>query len=314
MNVTVEDLVFQRGRREVLSIPRLSFAPGRVTVLLGPNGSGKSTLLRLISGLDQQSGGTVKFDGSELGRRERTRLIAYAFQSAVFVAGTVRENMDLALRLRGVPVSEREPRISEAALACGIVHLLDRNAGHISGGEAQRANLARALALRAPLTLLDEPLSGLDTSGRRQLLHALPGILREFTATAVVVTHDREEAIRLADNLVILAEGSVRADGPKGEILSHPPDPECAELLGFAFIETGEGPLAVAPGALRTGNSGVCFALRVETVTNVGSHTDISGWIGATPVTVPSTGPVPVPGETVVVSADPRDVVRFRSE
>lgn len=314
MNVTIDELVFRRGAREVLSIPRLDFAARRVTVLLGPNGSGKSTLLRIISGLEQPSSGTVKFDGSGLGRRERTRLIAYAFQGAVFIAGTVRENMDLALRLRSVSAPERESRIGEAAQACGIGELLDRNAGRLSGGEAQRANLARALALRAPLTLLDEPLSGLDTSGRRQLMHVLPTLLREFTATAVVVTHDREEAIRLADDLMILSEGRVRASGPKGDVLRRPPDAEAAELLGFTVIETAEGPVGVAPGALQAGEGGVCFGLQVETVTDVGSHAEISGWIGSTPVTLTFRGVAPVPGQVVAVSADPADVVRFGSE
>ena len=311
MKVALEGLSFRRGTREVLAIPRLEFADGRVTVLLGPNGSGKSTLLRVISGLNRPDSGTVRFDGREVGQKERSRLIAYAFQGAVFVVGTVRENLELALRLRGLPAPERAPRIEDVARACGIGHLLDRNANRLSGGEAQRANLARALALRAPLTLLDEPLSGLDGAGRRQLLHALPSLLNEFTSTAIIVTHDREEATRLADDLTVLAEGRVRASGPKGEVLGHPPDAEVAEILGFTLIGTEQGAVAVAPGALQLGGDGMCFDLRVEAVTGTGGHVEVSGWIGAAPVTVTARGAAPSVGDVIVVSADPRDVVRF---
>ncbi len=311
MNVAAGGLVFRRGRRTVLAIPRLEFASGRVIALLGPNGSGKSTLLRLISGLERPAAGTISFDGAELRRRERSQAIAFAFQDPVFIAGTVRENFDLALKLRKLPETERAARISEAAGACGIAALLDRNAHQLSGGEAQRANLARALALRAPLTLLDEPLSGLDAAGRRQLLHALPGLLREFTRTAIVVTHDREEAVRLADDLTVLVGGEVRASGPKATVLRHPPDPETAELLGFTVVESDDGVLAIAPGALRVGDGAAPFVMHVETTTESGSRSEISGWIGAAPVTVVVDGPAPAPGTTLAVSADARDVVRF---
>ena len=311
MNVAVGGLVFRRGRRTVLAIPRLEFASGRVIALLGPNGSGKSTLLRLISGLERPAAGTISFDGAELRRHERSQAIAFAFQDPVFITGTVRENFDLALKLRKLPETERAARISEAAGACGIAALLDRNAHQLSGGEAQRANLARALALRAPLTLLDEPLSGLDAAGRRQLLHALPGLLREFTRTAIVVTHDREEAVRLADDLTVLVGGEVRASGPKATVLRHPPDPETAELLGFTVVESDDGVLAIAPGALRVGDGAAPFVMHVETTTESGSRSEISGWIGAAPVTVVVDGPAPAPGTTLAVSADARDVVRF---
>lgn len=311
MNVAVEGLVFRRGRRTVLAIPRLEFASGRVIALLGPNGSGKSTLLRLISGLERPAAGTISFDGAQIPPRERSQAIAFAFQDAVFVSGTVRENFDLALRLRRLPEAARAARIDEAAGACGIAVLLDRNAHQLSGGEAQRANLARALALRAPLTLLDEPLSGLDAAGRRQLLHALPGLLRQFTRTAIVVTHDREEAVRLADDLAVLVAGEVRASGPKASVLRHPPDPETAELLGFTVVESEGGLLAIAPGALRVGDGAAPFVMQVDAATEAGSRAEVSGWIGSAPVTVAVDGPAPTPGTTLAVSADARDVVRF---
>ena len=312
MNVAIEGLVFRRGRRTVLAIPQLEFAAGRVVGLLGPNGSGKSTLLRLISGLEHAAEGVIRFDGAELGRSERSRAIAHAFQEPVFVSGTLRENFDLALRLRKLPERERSARIEEAAAACGISALLDRNAAQLSGGEAQRANLARALSLRAPLTLLDEPLTGLDAAGRKQLLHALPALLRQFTRTAIVVTHDREEAVRLADDLAVLVGGQVRASGPKAYVLRHPPDPETAEILGFTVVESEGGLIGIAPGALRAGEGAVPFLLQVENATELGSRAEVSGWIGSAPVTLSLAGPAPAPGTAIAVSADARDVVRFR--
>ncbi len=311
MNITIEGLVFRRGAREVLTIPRLGFVAGRVTVLLGPNGAGKSTLLRVISGLDQPSSGVVRFDGSDLPRRERTHFVAYAFQSAVFIAGTVRENLELALRLQGIEREARSARIDEAAAACGITHLLDRNAHRLSGGEAQRANLARALCLRAPVTLLDEPLSGLDGPARRQLLHDLPGLLRNFAGTAIFVTHDRDEALRVADDIVVLIDGRVRAAGPKREVVRRPPDVATAAFLGYTVVRSEPGAVAIAPGALHAGDGEVRFELMVDEVTDLGTHREVSGLIGDTMVSVPLAGEAPAAGTVFPVAAPADFVVRY---
>ncbi len=311
MNVTIEGLVFRRGTREVLAIPQLGFTAGRVTVLLGPNGAGKSTLLRIISGLDQLSSGVVKFDGSDLPRRERTHVVAYAFQTAVFIAGTVRENLDLAVRLQRTQPDARSARIDEAAAACGIAHLLDRNAHRLSGGEAQRANLARALCLRAPVTLLDEPLSGLDGPARRQLLHDLPGLLRNFAGTAILVTHDRDEALRVADDIVVLIDGRVRAAGPKREVVRRPPDVATAAFLGYTVIRSELGAVAIAPGTLRAGDGEVRFDLMVDEVTDLGTHREVSGLIGDTRVSVPLPGEVPPAGAIFAVAAPADSVARY---
>ena len=311
MEARLEGVRFAYGERPVLDVPDLRFAEGRVTALLGPNGSGKTTILRLLAGLERPRAGRVLVGGKAAPAARAS--VAYAFQEAVFLSGSLRANLDLALRLRRLPASERRARLAETAAACGVAHLLDRPAGSLSGGEAQRANLARALALRAPLTLLDEPLAGFDERGRERMLAELPALLRRFAGTVALVTHDREEALRLASGLVVLREGRVRAAGPKREVFASPPDPETAAFLGYALIPDGEGLAAVAPGALRPGPGDVTCSLIVEAVADLVTRAEVAGRIGGRRVTValPPGAPLPAPGERLTVGAPAAMTVRF---
>lgn len=307
MDVTVEGLRFARDGRCVLEIPQLTFATGRSTALFGPNGSGKTTLLRLIAALERPGSGTVRVGGVTATSDPRFRQrVAYAFQEAVFLRGTVRANLELALELRAIPPAEREARIAEVARGCGVVHLMDRPARKLSGGEAQRVNLARALALRAPVTLLDEPLAGLDRVTRAQLLDELPRLLTRFAGTTILVTHDREEAFRIADDLVVLTDGVVRAAGPKGDVYRRPADCETAELLGYTTIPLRGMLRAVPPGALRIGGGPEAVEVVVDRVVDMGSHRHVVGTVAGTRVDVrlPASGTVPVLGATISVVAD----------
>jgi ABC-type sugar transport system ATPase subunit len=298
--------VFRRGRRTILDIGSLTFGNGRTTALIGPNGAGKSTILRLVAALERPAAGSISLGAGRATPAAVRRTVAYAFQQPVFVSGTVRENIDLALRLRGVDREERETRIGETAEACGIAHLLHRNAHRLSGGEAQRANLARALALRAPVTLLDEPLSGLDGPGRRQLLHDLPGLLRQFATTTIVVTHDRDEALRLADDLVVLIGGRVHASGPRPVVFGAPPDPATAAFLGYSIIPAGGEILAVAPRALRPGTGDYTFDMVVEEVLDFGVRREAWGTISGVQVSVRlQAGDQPLGGRIAVFAPSP---------
>lgn len=238
--------------------------------------------------------------------------VAFAFQDAIFLRGTVAENLELGLKLRGVESRERAARISEVARECGVAHLLDRDARRLSAGEAQRANLARALALRAPLTLLDEPLAGLDRIGRTHLLDDLPHLLETFAATTILVTHDREEALRLADELVVLVDGRVHGAGPKREVFDRPPSREAAELLGYSVLEPGGGPpIALGPNALRPGPGARTFTLVVQRVIEMGSHVHVvgriegrTGWAGRADLRLPADAARPAVGARVEVSAE----------
>jgi ABC-type sugar transport system ATPase subunit len=281
MDVSVADLHFARDGRTVLQIPALTFPSGSTTAVFGPNGSGKTTLLRLIAGLERPSRGEVLLGdlraGQDQGARRR---VGMAFQTAVFLRGSVRHNLDLALRLREVSAPDRQARIEEVARECGVAHLLDRPARHLSGGEAQRVNLARPLALRAPVTLLDEPLAGIDRSARTQLLADLPRLLATFAATTILVTHDREEAFRLADRLVVIIAGEVKAAGVKSSVYARPPDRETAELLGYTVLPADGRVVAIPPSSLRPGEGSLTFMLAVEDVIDMGNHLHVIGTIG----------------------------------
>lgn len=312
MDVRIEGLTVIRGGRLVLDVAALTFASGRVTAILGPNGSGKTTLLRVVAALQRPASGRAILGGQPAAPTRWTReAVAIAFQEPVFISGSLRANLDLALRLRRLPRPERSRRIDEAARSCGITHVLDRAADRLSGGEAQRASLARALALRAPVTLLDEPLSGLDGPARRDLLFDLPRLLREFATTTLLVTHERAEALRLADDLVVLVDGRVAAAGAKGEVFRRPPSPAVAAFLGHTVLAAEGGLVAIAPGALRPGSDGLAFSLHVTEVTDLGGDREAAGYIGETRVAVVLGPATAAPGDTVAVAADPASVVRY---
>jgi ABC-type sugar transport system ATPase subunit len=302
--ISIRGLRFERDGRMVLDLPALNFPAGSTTAVFGPNGSGKSTLLRVIAGLDRPSAGTVTFGAGERRRGD----VAIAFQEAVFLRGDVRSNLALGLELRGIEPAERERRIERVARECGIASLLDRRAARLSAGEAQRVNLARTLALAAPVMLLDEPLAGVDRIMRRALLEELPLLLRAVPAatTTLVVTHDREEAFRLAERLVVLIGGRVTAEGESGAVYRAPPDRATAELLGYAILETDSGKLiALPPGGLRRGPGAIGFELQVARVVDMGRHRHATGWIGgaAAELRLGWDEPVPAEGATVPVHA-----------
>lgn len=313
MDVVVEQLRFFRAQRVVLEIPGLAFPAGSTTAVFGPNGSGKTTLLRLIAGLERPTSGTVRIGSHPVRQREPAarRSIAFAFQEAVFVRGSVRRNLDLALRLRQVPEPERSKRITEVVRECGIESVLDRSAGQLSGGEAQRANLARALALKAPVTLLDEPLAGIDRVARVQLLDDLPRLLATFASTTVLVTHDREEAFRLADYLVLLVDGRVKAAGPKSQVYNRPGDRETAVLLGYTVLRSDDGEIAVPTGGWLLGEGQPAFWLEVEQVVDMGDHRHALGSVNGTRVDLRVRPNEPAPSQGDRVRITPRWHVRL---
>jgi ABC-type nitrate/sulfonate/bicarbonate transport system ATPase subunit len=313
-DVGVHGVSFRRDGRSVLEIETLRFPSRSMTAVLGPNGAGKTTLLRLIAGLERPSRGDITIGGEPL-RNDRAPRTALALSEPVFIRGTVRRNLDLGLSLRNLPAEERDIRIRDAAEECGITDLLERPARQLSSGEAQRVNLARALALRAEVILLDEPLAAVDRLNRRALLDDLPRLLRSAGATVILVTHDREEAFRLGERLVVLVKGQVRAEGARRDLLLRPPDADTALLLGFLLLEDAEGPVAVAPGDLRAGPGAggrhVGFMLQVTDVLDLGRQRLVTGTIGGKPVelTLPEKAPSPEKGAMFPVHA--RSVVRL---
>jgi ABC-type sugar transport system ATPase subunit len=304
MDLEFDGVRVERGGRLVLEIPSLRIRGGRTTAILGPNGSGKTTLLRLIAGLERPRAGRVNL-GVDQSRP------AYVFQEQVFLKRSVRENLELGLHLRGIKGSESRLRVEEAAQRLGVGHLLDRRADHLSGGEGRRVSLARALCLQAPLVLLDEPLEGLDERTYVRLLDELPQLLAAFDATALLVTHNRNEALRLAQDLVVLVEGRVHAAGDKRDVVSNPQAAQVAEVLGHIVLSLDGRRVAIPPGGLRLGPGRIEFSMKVETVVDLVDHREIVGRVGDAVVRVglPLSAETPRQGEGVLIHADQsRDV------
>jgi molybdate transport system ATP-binding protein len=215
-----------------------------VTVLFGPSGSGKTTVLRCIAGLDRTVGGHVVVDGVtwDDGHRVRVpardRKVGYLFQEhALFPHLGVEANV--AYGLQAVPRHERAGRVREALRTAHALSCVGRSVAELSGGEAQRVALARAIAARPRLLVLDEPLSALDAPTRTRLRSELREMLTTAGVPAVIVTHDRAEALALADQVVVMVEGRVRQVGTPQEVFDQPADAEVARVVGIETATAG---------------------------------------------------------------------------
>ncbi|GGD13720.1 ABC transporter ATP-binding protein [Nocardioides daphniae] len=220
----------------------LAVAPGEVLAVLGPSGCGKSTLLRALAGLEPLSGGRVLFDGVDLaGTPTHRRGFALMFQDGqLFGHLSVAGNVGYPLKLRRTPRAEARARVEELLALVGLAGYGDRSPATLSGGERQRVALARALAVEPRLLLLDEPLSALDATLRESLAGDLREILRAAGTTAVMVTHDHDEAFAVADSMAVMFDGRVVQHGPIADLWAHPATPQTATFLGYAGVRAGE--------------------------------------------------------------------------
>jgi len=227
----------------------LEVPDGAVLAVLGPSGSGKSTLLRAIAGLEPTATGTVSWDGEDLTRvPTHRRGFALMFQDGqLFPHLSVARNVGYPLRLRRVRGAGA--RVAELLDLVGLSGYGDRLPATLSGGERQRVALARSLAADPRLLLLDEPLSALDAGLRERLAADLRGILRRAGTTAVMVTHDHDEAYAVADRLAVMRAGRVVQEGPIADVWAAPADPETALFLGYARVLRGAGAAAVLRAA-----------------------------------------------------------------
>ena len=220
-----------RGGRTVLDVPALAVPPGEVLALIGPNGAGKSTLLRVLGLLESPVAGEVRFRGAAVTPRAALavrRRMASVFQEALLADTTVRENVALGLRFRGERGLGAVSRVGKWLGRFGIAHLAERRARTLSGGEAQRAALARALVMEPEVLLLDEPFSSLDPPTREGLIDDLGRILREERTTAVLVTHDRGEAMALGDRVGVLMDGRLLQVDGAAQVFRAPATEEIA--------------------------------------------------------------------------------------
>ena len=228
-----------RGGRTVLDVPALDVADGEVLALIGPNGAGKSTLLRLLGLLEAPSAGEIRFRGGAVSSRgglSVRRRMASVFQEALLADTTVRANVALGLRFRGAEAARSGARVETWLGRFGIAHLADRRARTLSGGEAQRAALARALVVEPEVLLLDEPFAALDPPTREHLIDDLGRILREERTTAVLVTHDRGEAMALGDRIGVMMDGRLLQLDQAAVVFRAPATEAIARFVGVETI------------------------------------------------------------------------------
>jgi thiamine transport system ATP-binding protein len=251
--LSLTDVSVRYGDTVAVDDVSLGLASGQVLAVLGPSGCGKSTLLRAVAGLEPLSSGSITWDGVDLaGTPTHKRGFALMFQDGqLFAHLTVARNVAYALRLRRTPSAQVATRVAELLALVGLEGYDDRLPGTLSGGERQRVALARALAVEPRLILLDEPLSALDATLRERLAADLRSILHEAGTTALLVTHDHEEAFALADRLAVMREGRVVQSGAIDEVWREPVDEETALFLGYARVLRGPAAARVLAAAGR---------------------------------------------------------------
>ena len=227
--ICLDDIQFGYDGSPVLSGFNLSVETGEVLALLGPSGCGKTTVLRLILGLVVPDNGTVRLGDAVVSERGRLlvspeeRGLAVVFQDlALWPHLTVRGNLNFGLAARSVSRRERESRITAILERLGLADKGSRYPGILSGGERQRVAIARALVLEPRAVLLDEPLSNLDVTLKRELLSLFRGLFRERGSTAIYVTHDLREAASLGDRIAVMEAGSIVQIGTLDELRETP--------------------------------------------------------------------------------------------
>jgi len=283
--VCINELSVVFGERKILDVPALDITPGEVTVVIGPNGSGKTTLLLCLALLMKPSTGAVLYSGEPVNDERQAlklrRRCAVVFQEPLLLNTTVMENVFLGLKLRGA-VKEEAKRRSEKWLGrFGVRHLAKRSARTLSSGEAKRVSLARAFALEPEVLYLDEPFAALDSPTRQALIEDFEKVRREAGITTVMVTHDRNEALALADRVAVLIGGRIRQFGGPEEVFSYPVDEEVA-----AFVEAGN----ILRGRVISNTEGLAVietgGKEIEAVSDIPSGIIVTACLGYEEVTL----------------------------
>ena len=245
MTIQVQNVTKRFGTFEALNGVNLEIRPGELVALLGPSGSGKTTLLRVIAGLEQPDSGRILFnDEDTTDTRVQDREVGFVFQHyALFRHMSIFENVAFGLRVRPRAVRPPEPeikrRVMELLKLVQLDWLADRYPHQLSGGQRQRIALARALAIEPKVLLLDEPFGALDAKVRKELRRWLRRLHDEINLTSVFVTHDQEEALEVADRVVVVNHGKIEQVGTPDEVYDHPATPFVYQFLGNVNLFEG---------------------------------------------------------------------------
>jgi putative spermidine/putrescine transport system ATP-binding protein len=239
------------GDHAVVAGATLDVADGEFLVLLGPSGCGKTTTLRMIAGFVEPSGGSARIGGRDVTYLPPWhRNTGMVFQSyALFPHMTVMQNVAFGLEMRKLPKAEIETRAREALRLVRLDSYGERLPRQLSGGQQQRVALARALAIRPDVLLLDEPLSNLDAKLREEVRIEIRELQRQLGLTTIMVTHDQEEALTVADRLVVMADGEIRQIGSQRDLYERPTDRFVAGFVGRSTFLQGK---VTAPGDFET--------------------------------------------------------------
>lgn len=252
----VKNLKVEKGGTTILKIPFLQIFEGEILTLIGPNGSGKTTFLQTLSFILHPFQGEIYFRGKRVGEDysvlEYRRRLTLVFQEPLLFDTSVFKNVASGLKIRGIKREEIETRVSENLKRFSIEHLRNRSPKTLSGGEAQRVNLARAFAIQPDLLLLDEPFASLDPPARESLIEDLASVLQQTRTTVILATHDRLEALRLSIRMGVMKKGEILQMGPPEEVMNRPINEWVASFVGTEsilsgrVIKEGEGTFLVA--------------------------------------------------------------------
>lgn len=259
MAIKLQNLTKKFGAHGAVDNVSFQVKEGELVGLLGPSGGGKSTILRIIAGLEHSTSGTIFINGQAVNNLPpQDRGVGMVFQNyALFKHMTVAENISFGLEVRKYPKSAVRERVGELLSLVGLEGLEHRYPHQLSGGQRQRVALARSLAPRPRIVLLDEPFGAVDAKIRRELREWLRKLHDEMHMTSIFVTHDQEEALEVADRIVIINKGKVEQIGSPKEIYNHPETEFVANFVGPVNVLAAEvvegkaqvGPLQVkAPG------------------------------------------------------------------
>ena len=271
MAIEVKDVTKNFGDFVALDDVSIKVPDGGLTALLGPSGSGKSTLLRVIAGLEQPDQGQVLIEGEDnTGTRVQDRNVGFVFQHyAAFKHMTVRENVAFGLKVRRRPKAEIRRRVDELLELVQLPGLAGRYPSQLSGGQRQRMALARALAVEPSVLLLDEPFGALDARVRKELRAWLRRLHDDVHVTTVFVTHDQEEAMEVADRIVVMNHGRVEQVGGPRDLYEHPSN---AFVMGFVGPVTRLGDSFIRPHdvELRLEPNGTTSEAMIERLVHLG--------------------------------------------
>ncbi|MGV8938680.1 MAG: ABC transporter ATP-binding protein [Allorhizobium sp.] len=303
--IELEKLVKRYGKVEAVKGIDLSIADGEFVVFVGPSGCGKSTTLRMIAGLEEISGGTLKIGGEVVNEREpKQRNIAMVFQNyAIYPHMTVRQNIGFGLYTAKMSKADKDIRIEKAGRILGLEDFLDRRPAALSGGQRQRVAIGRAMVRDPSAFLFDEPLSNLDAQLRAQMRIEIKRLHQRLKTTTVYVTHDQIEAMTMADRIVVMKDGHILQVGTPSDLYESPVDVFTARFIGSPSmnllkgrrnggrIELGDGGdilVGIRPHDLTTDPDAAGSALSITgTVTAVeplGPETLVHLDVGDTPV------------------------------